>query len=133
MKSAGVWSRRSRRRSSRWLLAAAGALVLFAGFSAPFSYADDDDAPVTAADAERMAPLNGSAGTATAPRASSSSPHAIVETAPATAAAPLTNPAPAREGSAPNTPPAPIDVSMPEMPSRPTIQVPSVTPLGTPG
>src|SRR5579872_203447 len=133
MKSAGVWSRRSLRPSSRWLLAAA-ALVLLAGFSAPCVVADGNDAPITAADADRMAPLSDSVGSvAPAAPAPNSSTHAIVETAPALVAAPLTSPAPAPIASTPNPLPAPVDISMPEMPSRPTIQMPSVPPLDNAG
>jgi len=104
--------------------------VLFAGFSAAHSFADEDDAPVTAADADRMTTPSGPAST------SYSSAHAIVETAPAIEAAPVSNPAPAPEASIPNPPlapsAAPVEVSMPEMPARPTIEMPSAPQLDAP-
>jgi hypothetical protein len=138
MKSAGAGSSRSLKNWSRRLLAAAGAFLLFAVFSATGSFAANDDAPTTAADAERVPVLSGSAGSAAVPAVSTSysSTHPIVETAPAIEAAPATNRAPAPEASLPNPllapPAAPIEVGMPEMPSRPTIQMPSVPPLDAP-
>jgi hypothetical protein len=109
--------------------------VLCAGFFATFSYAaDEDDAPVTAADAEVTPPLSGDPGASLS--TSDSSTHAIVETAPAIEAAPVVNPATAPEASMPHSPLASstssIEDGTPEMPARPTIQMPSVPPLDAP-